>query len=215
MAKYTETQEDRLKKVIRDAMAIDPLITIRSLQTVTEKKAGRALSFEYIIKLKRKIRGEVAIRPDLEKYENRLATLREKNRIVVEELLRIAFPDPNTPASEKPGIIDRRKALESIARIEKDMIKLEMDLGLFTRHIGTIQVDHRLKPLDDDTRSNIIKAFEAWGIPQQMRQIEPQRIVTAEAKEIPNEPPKQQSSPSVSGIQPIPTTVGTGFVGAE
>lgn len=215
MAKYSEIQEQRLRMVIRDAMAINPLITLSGLQQVTEKKAGRALSRDYIIKLQRKVRGEVQIRPDRERYEKRLAEVREKNRIIIDELFRIAFPDPNTPAHDKPGVIDRRKALETIARIIREEVKLEMDLGLFTKHLGQFDVEHRLKPLDDNTLNTIATTFKAWSTPPVMRKLEPKRIIEAQAKEIPNEPPKPPTTPNSAQPNAIPVTTGAGLVTSE
>jgi hypothetical protein len=213
MTRVSETQEDYLKSVIRDAMAIDPLVTVRSLQKITEKKANRALSFEYIIKLQRKIRGEVKIRPDRERYENRLAFLRERNRIVCAELFRIAFPDPNS-MDIKPGVTERRKALEAIFRIEKDMIKLEMDLGLFTRQLGTVEIEHRLKPIDDKTLENIMQTFKVWAEPPQMRKIERREPIEVQVKETPHEPANNTAT-STTTTAIIPIATGTRMVPTE
>lgn len=213
MSRVTETQEDYLKNVIRDAMAIDPLISVRSLQKVTEKKANRMLSLEYIIKLQRKIRGDVKIYPDREKYENRIAFLRERNRIVCAELFRIAFPDPNS--LEKPGVTERRKALEAIFRIEKDMIKLEMDLGLFTRQIGTVEVEHRLKPMDEKTLEGIMNTFKVWAEPPQMRKIEPKQAIEVQVKETPHEPTNNTTTSTTTTTAIIPIATGARMVPAE
>ncbi len=220
MPKYTETQEDRMRKVIRDAMAIDPLVTLRSLQSIVEKKLGRTITEKYIIKLKRKVKGELQVNGDRERYEDRIAYLRERNRIICEELFRIAFPDPNA-VGDRPGVTERRKALEAIARIEASEVKLEMDLGLFTRHLGQLDVDHRMKPLDDDTRSKIVSAFKAWHKQPQMRKIEPRQTITVKATTIPNEPTKQQPSPGPATAkpapiaQPIPRVTNAGLVPTE
>src|SRR5882724_9438355 len=128
MPKITEHKEMALRRVIRDAMAIDPLITVSGLQRVVESKTGRPIDELYVKKLLRKVTGEMVIVADRERYEKRISQLRERNRILIDELLRIAY---NASTSPK----DKVNALGTIARIENAQVKLEMDLGLFTRHI--------------------------------------------------------------------------------
>lgn len=215
MPKILDHKEAPLRRTIRDAMAIDPLISLRSLQSVVEAKMHRSLDLMYISKIVKKVQKETQVLPDQENIASRIAEIRETNRIVKEELMRIAFPDAKLPAIDKPGVIDRRKALEAIARIENAQAKLEMDFGLFVKNLGEINVNHRLKPLDEETRSSVIKAFEAWGLPVPMRKIEAPQTITVESKEIPHEPAKQQHNPISSGIQPIPSTSGAGLVSVE
>lgn len=171
MPKVSEHKEARLRQIIRDALAIDPLITMQGVVRAVETKLGRPVDPRYVKKLVKRTTGEMVIIADREKVTERISYLRERNRIICNELLRIAFPNPNDP--EKPGIIDRRKALESIARIENAQVKLEMDLGLFTRHLGKLDVDVRFKPLDDATRLSIINAMRVWDVkPTQPRKID-------------------------------------------
>jgi len=82
--KVTDIQEDALRRTIRDARALDPLITLRTLQRVVEEKTGRSIGIHYVMKLVKKVDGEIKVRPDTEKIEARVAQMRENNRIVRE-----------------------------------------------------------------------------------------------------------------------------------
>jgi len=164
-------------------------------------------------KLVKKVTGEMAVVADREKVEKRIQDLRESNRIIRDELLRMAFP-PATMLNP-PSVTDRRKALEAIARIEATQVKLEMDLGLFTRHIGELNVNHRLKPLDPEVRESIIKGFDNWGIhAPPTRRIELGNVKTIESTQTTNGEPNPQPAPESATIsaKPKPQPIPTGLV---
>lgn len=209
MPKVTEQKEAVLRRTVRDAMALDPLISLRSLASVIEKKLNRHVDLEYISKLVKKVNGEIAVHADREKVEEKIAEMRERNRILIEELMRFAYPAIGRMVMDK----DRLKAIELIAKIQQTQAKLEMDFGLYARHLGHVDVDHRLKPLDEDTRSNVVRAFESWGLkPPEMRKIEPIVKITEVKPIVANEPPKQ---PTNAGKQAIPVSIGNGLISTE
>lgn len=211
--RQTKSQENHLRRVIRDAVAIDPLISSRSLQAVVEKKAGRFLSLNYVQKLMRKVDGELVMRADPQRVEKKIMYLRERNRVICEELFRMAFPPESS--IEKPSVMDRRKALEAIARIEATQTKLEMDFGVFERHLGTLDHDHRLKAVDEQTLTDIITTFKAWAMPPEMRRIEAVRTIEGKVTIITNEPPKQEPKRTGKSREQIPVVTGTGLVKTE
>ncbi len=207
----SEHADAGIRRIIRDTFAIDPMISMNGLQRSVEAKLKRPIDWRYLKKLVGKVTGEMAVVADREKVEKRIQDLRESNRIIREELLRIAFPSETM--LERPGVTDRRKALEAIARIEVAQVKLEMDLGLFTRHLGQIDVEHRLKPMDEDVRLNIIKAFANWGIQAPpMRKIDLGRVEVPKAAETTNAEPKQQPAPESTPTKPAPAPIPTGLV---
>lgn len=220
MPKVLEHKEAGMRRIVRDALAIDPLITVSGLQRALEQKTGRPVGEVYTKKLLRKVQREVAVNVSVESVEKRIAEIRETNRIVKEELLRIAFPSATTLAQDRPSVTDRRKALESIARIEATQAKLEMDFGLFTRKLGEIGVDHRLKPLDDQTLATMMTAWKMWfAMPIQMRKYEPPKQIKVETPIIPNAAPNTPTTPNSAqpapAIKLIPAVTGSGLVATE
>lgn len=213
MPKIAYHKEANLRRIIRDAMAVDPLITYTSLKDLVERKYKRPVDREYIAKLAKKVNGEMMVVADREKVETRIEYMRESYRIVREELFRIAFPSENTLPHQYPKVSERIRALELIAKVDQNLIKTEMDLGLFTRHLGQLDIDHRLKPLDDDVRSKIVAAFKAWGVtPPQMRKIEAKDVLPAQTALPPHGPTIEQPSPAKPAGQPIPTVVDAGLI---
>ncbi len=212
MPKVSEYKEARLRRVIRDTLAIDPIISLRSLQDVVEKKINHSIDLEYLSKLIKKVNGEIAVRADTEKVDVKIAQLRESNRMIREALLKIAYPQPQMMVKHS----DQLRALELIAKIEHTQAKLEMDFGLFTRHLGQLDVDHRLHPIEDNTRANIITAFRVWNVaPPVPRKIEPVAMKTKEKDKETNEPTTHPADPVLPQSNAIPAVTGGGLVVSE
>lgn len=218
MPKVTEHKEAHLRRTIRDIMAVDPLISIRALQKAVEAKINRPIDFDYTRKLVKSVSREMAVIADQEKIEDRIGYLRETNRLIRNELFRIAFPSPTD--LDKPNANQRIRALDLIAKIDRNQVQIEMDLGLYTRHLGQLDVELRAKPLDDQTRSRMIETWKQWfSVPIQPRKTALNSVIDVESTNIPHGPPKQQPSPesaqSKPREQPVPVSTGTGLVPTE
>ncbi len=212
MPKVTHPQEEKLRRTIRDALALDPLITLVSLQNVIELQLKRPIGLPYLIKLKRKVHGEALAEVERSTVNDRVRQLRESYRVLIEGLRRIAYPSAND--LEKPSITEKRKALEGIGRMESMLAKLEMDFGVFERQIGKVNIDHRLKPMSEDAMITSVRAFEAWGPVPQMRPIESKRIIDVKATEV-KEEKKDEPKPATKQPQSIPIVTGAGLVDAK
>lgn len=207
MPRLTNVQEDALRRNIRDARALDPLISLKGLQKVLETKFNRMITVNYIMKLSKKVDGEIKIYPNLEKIEERVSQMRENNRVVREGLLKIAYPGPNQMVSNK----DKIRALDTIVRIDHSMAKIEMDFGIYTRKIGEIDINDKRGVIDSERLQGIVKAFENWGIsPPQMRKIEAVRIVTVKSNQVTNE-----STIPPTSVNVIPSITRAGMVPTE
>src|SRR5260370_4175801 len=91
--------EAELRREIRDARALDPLISVSALEQHLEKKFNRGFSYRYIAKLADKIARQALMEADRTKIEERLAFTRENYRLVRERLALIGFwqPHPRNP----------------------------------------------------------------------------------------------------------------------
>lgn len=211
MPKIPDYQEESLRRHIRDARALDPLISLKGLQRVLETKFNRVISINFIVKLAKKVDGEVMIRPDNEKIEKRLAQMRESNRIVREGLLKIAYPGPGVMVADK----DKIKALDTIARIDHSMAKIEMDFGLYTRKLGEIDIHTKHSLMDPEKLESIVKAFSNWGkAPPEMRKIDPVRILSLKPVQTPHEQPNKPTTTPTSSTN-IATVTRAGLVDTE
>lgn len=201
MPKIVDTQEDHMKRALRDAMAIDPLITVRGLQAVIEKKYNRTLSLNYLLRLIKKVRGEIQVRYGPDEARRVIVQLRETVRVLRAEALRIAYPDRD--ALDKPSHADRLRALELIAKLEKQQAVLEASFRVYTMPDGST------KELDTGELSEVEKQIadaaevmgDTWGFtPPETRRIEAREVPAVETK-------KDQSVPPAEPVAPTPTLI--------
>ena len=76
--KYLPEFEENIRRLIRDAKAADPLVTIGDFQRLCERRFNRTFSPRYIKKLCEKVYRQSLIEVDRTKLDERLNITREK-----------------------------------------------------------------------------------------------------------------------------------------
>jgi hypothetical protein len=161
-------QEDKIKRAIRDILVIDPLISITKMQDALLEKGhktatGNTLDWRYIQKLKLKVHRKTVEDTDRGKVVPRIAEMKERYRLMIDKLLRIIFAGDDLksmPASYK----DQINAINSLVKLDVLIFNAELDAGIFERHLGTIEIEKRNKPLPPELKAVMLKAFVNWGI---------------------------------------------------
>lgn len=185
MPKVTHQFEIEARRAIRDFVALDPLMSIRTLTESVSKKLNHSFDREYITRLYRKVNRETMPDLDRQKIEPRLQQLRETFRIAREALLQIAFGKLVKPA-EKTG------AWRQIALNDKLLLEMEIELGIYTRVLNPHIVSpdgFRDRPVPEENLAAIEKTFSMWGLPKMdlARRIEVGQASTS----MPQKPPEQ------------------------
>ena len=83
---HSPTYEVRVRREIRDALAIDPIATIPELTERLNKRLSHSFDPRYIKKLTDKVAHQLIIESDRLRIEDRMKVTRENHRIVREEL---------------------------------------------------------------------------------------------------------------------------------
>lgn len=169
--KILQPQEEKIKLAIRDAIAVDPLISISRLQDVLFNKGFKSannqlLTWHYIAKIVRKINREAVEKADRQKITERLVQSKERYRLVFDRLMRIAFytDDLKKEGMSPPSYKDQISALNSIVRLDVAILNAEMDAGIFERHLGTLEIDKRNKPIPKELKEQIRRAMINCGM---------------------------------------------------
>lgn len=164
-------QEEKIKGAIRDIVAFNPLVTdIKLSEILFErgfKNAGNtALNRQYVGKLRVKLRKQGVREANNQELGQRIVEFKEKNRLVFDRLVRIAFytDDLKKEGTLPPSAKDQIAALNSIVRLEIMIFNAEMDAGIFERHLGTIEIEKRYRPLPPELKEQMMQAFRNWGI---------------------------------------------------
>lgn len=215
--KVTDRVEFELRRAIRDIIAADPLVSGRKILELIEKKFDRSMNPGYLARLIKKVNREMVPNLDKEKIEHRVRDLRENYRLARERLLHIAYGEVFTNSlgiPMVPSVTEQIRAWETIGRLGKNLLDMEMDLGIYTRHIGELEVNEaREIQLDDATFGKMITAWTNWfKNPPIRRKIETPKIVTVQATPITNEQPKPEPA---AAARTIPVVGDAGLVAAE
>jgi hypothetical protein len=80
MGRYAPTYEDRFKREIRDALAIDPISTIHEITERLSKRLDHSFDPRYIKKLRDKVTRQI-VESDRTRLEDRMRQTRENNRL--------------------------------------------------------------------------------------------------------------------------------------
>jgi len=163
--KRTHEAEEKIRRIIRDAIAVDPLVSLRSLQDVLQRRNYQIGDLNYISKLKKKAEADALATVDRAQISPRIAKTQERYRLIFQKLNQIAFwtPDPTSPKMP-PSYKDQIAALKALAQLDLALLSAEMDAGIFTRHIGLVEEQRRFVPLPPEQVDMIMGAFKAWGI---------------------------------------------------
>lgn len=179
--KITNETEERIKRAVRDIIAIDPLVSVSRLQrSLAERNfvgpKGNPLDWHYVAKVVRKVTREGAMQVDTQKLSERILPIKERYRLIAEEYIRIGFwrppalgqPDHGIP---QPSNRDKMKALELLLKLDLAILRAEIEVGLFERSMTPEEEERlRAKPLSKDTLDRIANTFARFGIvaPQEL-----------------------------------------------
>lgn len=171
MPRVDAAKEAEIKRAIRIAIAKDPLISARRLQQALLKEGFKTyrdapLDIDYVLKLVKKVNAEGAHDIKDSEIESRMTETRERFRVTLERLFKIAFWewDYLKDGIGMPEVRDQVKALEAIMKMDIALLQAEMDAGIFKRSLGTLEIEKRNAPLTPERKLAIIEAFRKQGI---------------------------------------------------
>jgi hypothetical protein len=163
--KILPQQEYHIRQVIRDNLALDPLISIRNLKKAVEYNTHRPIGDKYLMRLLGKIRGEVIVRADRQKLTERLTEVKERFRVLRMELYRIVywemryFPEFGI---QRPTNQERMNAVKTLAQMDLALLKTELDVGEFRKKQNDIEALLNDPALPSELHEQIIGVFRQW-----------------------------------------------------
>ena len=167
MKKRNEAEET-IKILIRDQVAINPIVSVRKVQLALHESGfqtyqGKPLDWYYIAKLVQKIQRENIATLKYKDKVARLSILLERYRVISDKLLRVVFYDYYS-TDEKvpvPSYHEQIMAANMLMRWDLALFYAENEAGVF--QLKNEGDNPRNKPLDPEVKAKIMKAFENWG----------------------------------------------------
>jgi len=156
MARYANTYEDRLRREIRDAIALDPIATIPELTERLSKRLDHSFDPRYIKKLRDKVSRQLIVESDRMQIEQRMNITRENHRIARDALLEIV----NSHAASK----DRVEAAKALVMLDLAVFKAELETGMFKKPADVVAREFQYDPLPAEVRTLVIAAWTRGGL---------------------------------------------------
>lgn len=132
--KMLPEKEEFLQNHVCDCMAVNPLISIRQMQVLVEQNTDRLISDKYTAKLMYKIRRRAVIQSDRKQMNERLTEVRERFRILMDDLCRTIYWTPEfikKYAKNEPSFKERLAAMKLLGQLESALFRAELDAGMF------------------------------------------------------------------------------------
>lgn len=164
--KILPQQETHLREIIRDALALDPLITVRRLQVMVRSNARRSISDKYLMRLMHKVRREIVVQSDRKKLTDRLAEIRERHATLRKHLLRIAYWSPASAdhGITRPKASEQIKAIKTVVQMDLDLLQAELDVGLYEDRRLALEEMLREGLLPQELHEQVIGVFRTWKL---------------------------------------------------
>ena len=127
--KILPQQEYHIRQVIRDNLALDPLISIRNLKKAVEYNMHSGRLGQVRCGCSARYAGEVIVRADRQKLTERLTEVKERFRVLRMELYRIVywemryFPEFGI---QRPTNQERMNAVKTLAQMDLALLKTEL-----------------------------------------------------------------------------------------
>lgn len=158
--------EERIKRAIRDACALDPLINNTGIQEVLKQQFGREFSFFYIKRLRGKILMQGLTEADRTQIQRRLFESRENYRIARERLLKVLYWTPETGIRgiKPPLQIDIIEAAKALVMLDIAFAKMEIENGMYKKPLEARAKELYTQPLDPEVRAVIVASWHRFGM---------------------------------------------------
>ena len=167
--KMLPAQEQTLKNAIRNLIALDPLISIRSLQNQMLRQTGHSISDKYLNKLVHKVRRQVVIESDRKRLQERFGEVKERFRVMMDRLWLIVFyrfPESMKSGIQPPTNKEITEATKTLAQMELALMRMEIDVGLYEDRRNAIEEMLREGLLPAELHEQITVVFRKWKFEQ-------------------------------------------------
>jgi hypothetical protein len=173
MANHGPEQVKNIERAIKDAVALDPLVSNLKLQDYLFKQgyktyAGNPLAWPFIDRLRKKIRQELITKLDRAELIPDLAEVNENNRIIRERLLKIAFYNRELAEAgmPPPSYETQMAALTYLAKIKVVEFETKLQVGVYAKSL-----EGKKDKLPEAQRSKLHQVLRNWGmLPAEVRE---------------------------------------------
>ncbi len=158
MPSYGKELTEYHKERIKELLVLKPKVSLLSIREALQNdhKNPLLLDKDYIAIIIRKIRGERKHRYDREEVNERLAEIQDHSQSVIEQMWGVLL---NPTADDRARVGAAKVIIDS----EHKFLEAQMDMGVFERKLGTVDVEHT-HTLAPEVMLPILRALSNYGI---------------------------------------------------
>jgi hypothetical protein len=158
--------EEEIRRVVRDARAKDPLITVSGLEHALEKHFQRGFSHQYVSKIADKVAREGLVEADRTRIEDRMNFTRENYRMMRERMLKIIYwnPEEHHESVRAPLNKDVIEAAKNVVMMDLALLNAEIANGMYKKPVELLAKEIHYQPLPDEIRAVIIAFWKRGGL---------------------------------------------------
>jgi hypothetical protein len=161
--------EEEIRRIVRDARAKDPLITVSGLEKALEDHFQRGFSHQYVSKIADKVAREGLVEADRTQIEARMIFTRENYRMMRERMLKIIYWQPPEVIDDIRNIRpplhkDVIEAAKNVVMMDLALLNAEIANGMYKKPIELIAKEIHYEPLPDEVRAVIIASWKRGGM---------------------------------------------------
>lgn len=164
MPRKPETAITEMENIIRKTVALDPLVSLRKIQKILGDNNYPIRKLEYIAKLRDRVHRRAIAELDQTLITERITETTERWKLSFVKLMQIAFGEPR-PGEIPPKPFDQIMAITKLMELDLKLLSAQMDAGMFQRHIGLIEHEHRIVPIPAELKEQVNRAMIAWTTP--------------------------------------------------
>jgi hypothetical protein len=158
-------KENYLKGMVRDIVAVNPLVSIRGMQDLIKNNTGHTISKNYASQLINKVRRQAVIESDRKKMNERLAEMRERHRVRMQYLERLIYWKPKyyrEYGMNEPSPKEKMMAIKLQAHLDTSLFKAELTAGMFEDKRNAIAEMLKQGILPTELNEQIVGVFRSW-----------------------------------------------------
>jgi hypothetical protein len=161
--------KERLKQIVKNAVTMDPMISLRELQAVLLQKGIKIGNLNSLARIRKELTKDAIEEMDRTQVIKRYADMEERMRVLRTELFKIIYPDGKSGVY--PSYSEQISAMKTLVESDIKLFRAGLDMGIYRKdmekgkkHTKEEELAMRNKPLPPEAKEMIKRAMQNWGM---------------------------------------------------
>jgi hypothetical protein len=161
--------KERLKQIVRNAVALDPMISLRDLQAVLLQKGIKIGNLNSLARIRKELTEDAIEEMDRSQVLKRYSDMEERMRVLRTDLFKIIYPDGKS--GMYPSYSEQISAMKILMESDIKLFRAGLEMGIYRKDMAKgkkytkeEELAMRNRPLDPEHRKAMLKAFKNFGL---------------------------------------------------